>query len=317
MESRRPGPPGPFERSSVARNVLVLLLGTNDGRAADLYQDLQGKAALVRGAALGVHVEVVFCSGFGQYRVIRKRLGETDPPLDAVVTEPATVSSMELILKDLKGRTGLVLLNAWDPLAEAHFRQWNPAFPVGAISMPHGSFGALQGRQVSSVVPSEGSILVVTGPSRSSAAIERLQALKASLRPGIQVFDTEAGQWSEAEGALAFSIWYGVFKSRQDAIQAVVGQSDDLAVGARRAAISVANPQHARMFSEARYFGVGAVPGFGKERVDDGTLYASIVAPANAGTAIDLLHRFWADGRRLPQRSFTDVVPYPLSRGGD
>jgi ABC-type sugar transport system substrate-binding protein len=300
----------------VARNVLVLLLGTNDGRAADLYQDLQGKTARARGEALGVRVEVVFSSGFGQYRVIRKRLGEAALPLDAVVTEPATVASMELILKDLKNRTGLVLLNAWDPLAETYFGQWNPGLPIGAISMPHDKFGALQGRQVSSVVKSEGSILVVTGPSRSSAAIERLQALKASVRAGIQVFDTEAGQWSEAEGALAFSTWYGVFKSRQETIHAVVGQSDDLAVGARRAATAVPNPEHARMFAEARYFGVGAVPGFGKEKVDDGTLYASIVAPANAGTAIDLLHRFWAEGHRLPQRSFTDVVAYPQSRGG-
>jgi hypothetical protein len=300
----------------MARNVLVLLLGTNDGRAADLYQDLQGKTARARGEALGVHVEVVFCSGFGQYRVIRKRLGEAALPLDAVVTEPATLASMELILKDLKNRTGLVLLNAWDPLAEAYFGQWNPGLPIGAISMPHDKFGALQGRQVSNVVKSEGSILVVTGPQRSSAAIERLQGLKASLRPGIQVFDTEAGQWSEAEGALAYNTWYGVFKSRQETVHAVVGQSDDLAVGARRAATAVPNPEHARMFDEAKYFGVGAVPGFGKEKVDDGTLYASIVAPANAGTAIDLLHRFWGEGHRLPQRSFTDVVPYPPSRGG-
>jgi ABC-type sugar transport system substrate-binding protein len=300
----------------LARNVLVLLLGTNDGRPADLYQDLQGKAARAKGQALGVHVEVVFCSGFGQYRVIRKRLSETDLPLDAVVTEPATVSSMELILNDLKSRTGLVLLNAWDPVAETHFGRWNPAFPVGAISMPHDKFGELQGRQVSFALKTDGSILVVTGPSRSSAAIERLKALKASLRPGIQVFDTEAGQWSEAEGALAFSTWYGVFKSRQETIQAVVGQSDDLAVGARRAAMAVPSAEHAKMFAEARYFGVGAVPGFGKEKVDDGTLYASIVAPANAGMAIDLLHRFWAQGTRLPQRSFTEVVPYPLSRGG-
>ena len=70
------------------------------------------------------------------------------------------------------------------------------------------------------------------------------------------------------------------------------------------------------MFAEAKYFGVGAVPGFGKEKVDDGTLYASIVAPPNAGMAIDLLHRFWAAGRPLPQRSFSEVVPYPPSRGG-
>jgi hypothetical protein len=88
-------------------------------------------------------------------------------------------------------------------------------------------------------------------------------------------------------------------------------QSDDLAVGVCRAAAEVSNAEHVRMFAEAEYFGVGAVPGFGKEYVDDRTLHASIVAPPNTGTAVDLLQRFWATARPLPLRSLTDVVPYP------
>jgi ABC-type sugar transport system substrate-binding protein len=300
----------------VPRNVLVLLLGTDEGGPVDLYQDLQAKTAQARARALGIDAEVVFSTGFGQYRVIRKRLGDAARPLDAVVTEPATVGNIDLILKDLRGRTGVVLLNAWDPVVETHARQWAPGFPIGTISMPHSKFGELQGRQVSSVVGQGGSILVVTGPSRSSAAVERLQGLKSTVRPDIQVFDIEGGQWNETEGALAFGIWYGVFKSRRETIEAVVGQSDDLAVGARKAAASVANPEHARMFAQAKYFGVGAVPGFGKEKVDDGTLHASIVAPPNAGTAIELLHQYWSTGRTLALRSFSEVVPYPPSRDG-
>jgi ABC-type sugar transport system substrate-binding protein len=300
----------------VPRNVLVLLLGNNDGGPVDLYQDLQGRTARVRAQAAGVDVEVVFSSAFGQYRVIRKRLGDTARPLDAVVMEPATVANMDLILKDLQGRTGVVLVNAWDPLVETYHRGWGSEFPFATISMPHTKFGELQGRQVSAVVAQGGSILVVTGPSRSSAAVERLQGLKSTVRQDIQVFDIDAGQWNETEGALAFGVWYGVFKSRRETIEAIVGQSDDLAVGARRVATTVPNPEHARMFAQAKYLGVGAVPGFGKEKVDDGTLYASIVAPPNVGTAIDLLHQYWTTRRPLPLRSFSDVVPYPPSRDG-
>ena len=298
------------------RNVLVLLLGNNAGGPVDLYQDLQGKTALATARSVGIDVEVVFSAAFGQYRVIRKRLNDTSRPLDAVVMEPATVANMDVVLKDLRGRTGVVLLNAWDPLVETHYRQWSPGSPIGTISMPHGKFGELQGQQVSGVAGQGASILVVTGPSRSSAAVERLQGLKSTARPDIQVFDCEAGQWNETEGALAFGAWYGVFKSRRETIEAVVGQSDDLAVGARGAATRVPNAEHARMFARAKYFGVGAVPGFGKERVDDGTLYATIVAPPNAGTAVELLHQYWATGRPLPLRSFSEVVPYPPSRVG-
>jgi len=300
----------------VPRNVLVLLLGTNEGGPVDLYQDLQGRTARAAAKAVGLDIDVLFCSAFGQYRVIRKRLSDTTRPLDAVITEPATVANMDLILRDLQGRTGVVLLNAWDPLVETYHRAWDPGFPFGTISMPHTKFGELQGRQVSAVVGHGASILVVTGPSRSSAAVERLQGFKSTVRPDIQVFDIEAGQWNETEGALAFGAWYGVFKSRSETIEAVAGQSDDLAVGARRAATAVANVAHARMFAEAEYFGVGAVPGFGREKVDDGTLHASIVAPPNAGAAVELLHQFWTTRRPLPLRSFSEAVPYPPSRDG-
>ncbi len=300
----------------MSRNVFVLLLGTIDGAPVDLYQDLQAKAARTMAGAVGIDVEVAFASAFGQYRVLRKRLSDTARPLDAVIMEPATVVSMDVILKDLQGSAGVVVLNAWDPLVETHFGQWPKGFPFGTISMHHTKIGELQGRQVSGVVGQGGSILVVTGPSRSSAAVERLLGLKSTIRRDIQVLDCAAGQWNEAEGALAFGTWYSVFKSRRERIEAVVGQSDDLAVGARDVAIRVPDPEHAQMFSEAKYFGVGAVPGFGREKVDDGTLSASIVAPPNAGTALELLHQYWTTGRPLPLRSFSDVVPYPPPRNG-
>lgn len=45
--------------------------------------------------------------------------------------------------------------------------------------------------------------------------------------------------------------------------------------------------------------------------VDEGTLTASVEAPANAGLALTLLHRFWREARPLPLRSFTEPRPYP------
>lgn len=300
----------------MSRNVFVLLLGTIDGAPVDLYQDLQGKTAEAMGKTIGIDVEVVFASAFGQYRVIRRRLSEADRPLDAVIVEPATLANLDLILSDLRGRTGAVMLNAWDPAFETHMKDWPAAFPIGTVSMNHTKIGELQGRQVSSVVGQGASILVVTGPSRSSAAVERLQGLKSTIRPDVHVFDAEGGQWNEAEGALAFGSWYGVFKSRRETIEAIAGQSDDLVIGARTVALRVPNQEHARMFSQAKYFGVGAVPGFGKEKVDDGTLHASIVAPPNTGTALELLHQFWANGRALAPRFFSDVIAYPPSRNG-
>jgi hypothetical protein len=136
------------------------------------------------------------------------------------------------------------------------------------------------------------------------------------VRPDITVHTTEANQWSETDGILAFNSWYGVFKSRRDEIHAIAGQSDDLAVGASKAGAAVANAEHARMFGKARLFGVGGVPGYGKEMVDAGRLVASVTVRPNAGMAVALLRRFWSDGKALPLQSTSEAAPYPAASAG-
>jgi hypothetical protein len=297
----------------MGKTLLVLLLGNQEGEPVDLYQSLMLEEALSRGAAAGFRMEGACAPGYDQYRVLCKRLADTSSPVDAVLTEPASVSAMELMLKRLKGRTGLILLNAWDALVKDYVSDWGAGLPIGAVSTPHVEVGETQARQVSAVVPQGGAVLVITGPSRSASAPERLRGFRSRIRPDIDVHDTEGGEWSEAAGILAFNSWYGVFKSRHQEIQAMVGQSDDLAVGAREASRAVANPEHVRMFAKAKLFGVGCCPGYGKERVDDGTLQASVaLAPATI-KALELLGGFWTSGHAIPVRSFAEIAPYPPS----
>lgn len=295
----------------MGKTLFVLLLGDEEGNPVDLYQDLMQKEARRAGAAAGYSVDVAFAPGFDQYRVLRKRLADASSPVDAVLTEPANVMSMELMLKALKGHAGLMLLNIWDVLVERYALHWGAGLPFGAVSIPHVEVGEIQARQVSAVVPQGGAVLVVTGPPRSSSAPERLQGFRSEVRSDITVHYTGGGEWSEAAGMTAFDSWYGIFKSRHEEIHAIVGQSDDLAVGARQASRAVPNPTHVSMFAKAKLFGIGGCPGYGKERVDDGTLQASVVLPPATGMAIELLREFWTNGRSVPARSFDEVVPYP------
>ena len=300
----------------MGKNVFVVLLGDEKGEPVDLHQVLQREEALAEGKKAGFHVEVVCAPGYDQFRVLKKRLADPSSPVDAVVAEPASASTVTLMLKDLKGRVGLVLLNSWDPLVEQSAADWGAGLPLATVSMPHEEIGEIQGAQLSAVVPENGSVLVVTGPSRSSAAQGRLRGLRAAARPDIQIHDTEAGQWNEAAGITAFNSWYGVFKSRSEVIHAIAGQSDDVAIGARAAAVAVPNAEHAAMFQKARLFGVGACQGYGRELVDTGALQASVVAPATAGTAVALLERYWTDGKPLPLQSFNAAAPYPATSVG-
>ncbi len=289
------------------KSVFVLLPGKRE--AGDCYQLLQEEVALATGRELGLHVEVAYAPAFDQLRVLKRRLADG---LDAAVVEPASVATMGFILKELRGRTGFVLLNAWDASVEEAARGWGASFPFGTVSTDHPRIGRIQGAQVRGLLPQGGMALCVTGPRRSSAAQERFDGLRAAVGPGIEVLDTEAGDWTEPGGATAFGDWYRVFAARDAVIDVVAAQSDELAMGVRRAVRDLPAGPRTDAMRRARLLGVDACPGYGKQLVDDGTLTASVEAPANAGLALGLLHRFWTEARPLPLRSFTEPRPYPI-----
>jgi ABC-type sugar transport system substrate-binding protein len=289
------------------RAVFVLLPGRREEN--DHYQLLQEETALAAGARLGLRVEVAWAPAFDQLRVLKKRFLEPAPP-DAMVTEPSSQSTMGFLLRELRGRAGLVLLNAWGPEVELASSSWDRSSPLGTVSTDHAAIGRVQGEQVVRLARG-GSVLCVTGPRRSSAAQERLEALRATVGAGADLADTEAGEWTEAAGIMAFGDWYRVFKSRNPALAAVAGQSDELAVGVRSAIRALSDAAHRAALEKARFLGVDACPAYGRRLVDDGTLAASVIAPANTGLALELLHGFWAGKRPLPLRSFTTPSPYP------
>ena len=292
---------------AIDRTVFVLLPGRKEEN--DHYQLLQEETALAAAQRQGLRAEVAWAPAFDQLRVLKKRLLEPTAA-DAVVVEPASRSSLDLLLRELRGRTGLVLLNAWNPSVEEASRSWGPGLPFATVSTDHAAIGRIQGEQVRRLGRG-GQVLCVTGPRRSSAAQERLEGLRATVGADADVVDTEAGEWTEAAGIMAFGDWYRVFKSRNPALAAVAAQSDELAVGVGSAIRALSDSGHRVSLGAAKLLGVDACPGYGRRLVDEGTLAASIVAPANTGLAIDLLHRFWAEGRPLPLRSFTTPSAYP------
>jgi ABC-type sugar transport system substrate-binding protein len=297
----------------MAHSILVVLVGAGDGAETDHYQLLQEQDARSEAARAGVSAEIVLAPGFDHLRVIRGRVRGSGAPVDAVVVEAASITSTELILKELSGGTGLVLLNIEPPGLESHARLWGTRFPFGTVSTDHRRIGEIQGRQVNTLLPRGGEVLCVTGPEKASSAGDRLAGLRASLRRGITLYTTEAGHWTEGAGSAAFDSWYGLYRSRSFNVGVVAAQSDELAMGARAACERVANPAHRVMLTGARFLGVDACPGYGAKLVDSGKLAASVTTPANTGEAIRLLRQFWDADRPLPLRALTDSKPYPLS----
>jgi ribose transport system substrate-binding protein len=298
----------------MARSVFVLLIGNKEQGAINDFQLHQEEAAIAEGGRTGIDVEVVFAPAFDQLAAIRKRLVEArSRPVDAVVAQPANVAMADMIMRDLKGKTGLVIVSHWTPSVEEYGRTWGAQHPFGAVSADHHKIGEIQGQQISALLPKGGVVLGVLGPQRTGAAQERLTGLKAKLRPDVKLYQTEAAHWAEEAGVEAFKTWYTLFKLRNETVQVVAAQNDELAVGARGAALAVPNPEHRQMFSQARYLGIDCSPQYGTRMVDNGTLTASVVMPSNTDVAIRHLHAFWQHGRALPLRAFTEVTPYPAN----
>jgi ABC-type sugar transport system substrate-binding protein len=296
----------------MSKTILLVLTGDPEGET-DHYQVLQEQEARAEASAGGLQLEIVHASGFDHLRVIRKRLREEGAaPLDAVIVEPSTVAAASLLLKQLKGMVGLVLLNAWTPEIEEFARDWGADLPFGTVSTDHTTIGRIQGRQALALLPADGQVLCVTGPPGSSAAVQRLEGLRSVLgnRP---IFEAAAGYWTESDGSAAFDRWYGIYRKRTFRVDVIAAQSDELAMGVRTACAAVEDSAHREMLTKAPILGVDAVPAFGRKLVDAGKLRASVTTPANTGEAIRHLRRFWELHTPLPLQALTEPTPYPPS----
>jgi ABC-type sugar transport system substrate-binding protein len=294
------------------RRVFVLLIGNPAGGEVNHFQLLQEQTALEEGRQLGLEVEVMFAAAFDQLRVLKRRLidAAAGPP-DAVVTEPASTATLDLILAELRGRTGLIVLSAWGPSIERAMAGWGANLPIGGVGTDHAKVGEIQGKQVKGLLPSGGRVLYVAGPLRSSAAQQRLDGLKAQLGADIRLEETSAGQWIESDGVVAFNDWYRVAKSRDPVVQVIAAGNDELALGARSACEALTQPEHREALLRAKFLGVDACPTFGQRLIAERKLTASVLTPANTRLALSLLHNFYSHGTPLPGRSFTEARPYP------
>jgi ABC-type sugar transport system substrate-binding protein len=294
------------------RRVFFLLLGDTEQGQVNAFQKLQEQTALSEGKRLGFDVEVTLAPAFDQPRVLVKRLLDRGAPaIDAVVTEPGNTPTLNLMLNELRGKTGLIVLSAWAPTIEPAAAAWGAGLPMGTVSTNHRQVGEIQGRQVNGLLAEGGRVLYVAGPLHSSAAQERLEGLKSQIAGNVELLETAASQWVEEDGKVAFENWYRIAKSRDPIVQAIAGGADDLAYGARKACEALSNPQHREALLRARFLGVDALPEYGQRLIKEGKLTASVFTPPNTGAALEHLHRFWTQGTPVPLRAYTEARPFP------
>lgn len=93
--------------------------------------------------------------------------------------------------------------------------------------------GEMEMQKIADLLGGKGKIVIIEGPMGQSAQIERREGIQNILDkyPDIEVLAEKTANWSRSEGMTVMENWMQAF----DQIDAVIGENDEMALGAREA----------------------------------------------------------------------------------
>src|SRR6266576_2015121 len=285
------------------QNVVVALT-TKDND----YQAEQSASATEVASRLGVKIDVIYANNnaVDQCQQLLKVIQDKAHRPDAILVEPVGTAMYQVAKAAVAAGIGWGILNREaDYIPE--LRQTAPV-PVFAVSPDQEEVGRIQGKQLAAFT-TEGNILYIEGPSTSSAANLRTKGM-LSTKPRKVEMKVLKGDWSERSAHQAVTSWLSLSTSSQLHIQAVVCQNDAMAIGAREAFANL--PGAARkQWINTPFTGCDGVTKTGQEWVRSGQLRATVVIPAMAGLALEMLVKASSTGSMPAERTLCAPRSFP------
>jgi ABC-type sugar transport system substrate-binding protein len=283
-------------------NVIVSL-----STDASDFQRQQAKTAQEAASRLGAEIKIIYAQNdaIAQGEQLLKAIqGESRKRPDAILVQPCGRTGLPQVARAaaLAG-IGWGLLN-WpvDYLSELRAASHVPVF---LVSSDQHQIGRIQGQQMAALLPQGGSILYIQGPSSSAAAQQRAAGMAETKPDNIQVRLVKTDGWTEECGGRAVNVWLRLSIAQKDRIAMIMGQNDLLALGARYALLERGK------LGGPLFTGVDGLPEGGQKWVHKGYLAATIIVPANAGQALELLVEAFKTGAQPPEVTLTVPVCYP------
>jgi ribose transport system substrate-binding protein len=287
---------------STLKVLLSLVTTDND------YQREQASAAQAAASRTGVELRVLYAGGDAITQT-KQLLGLLQSPAEdrphAIVVEPAGTSMPQVAKACVQYGVGWIVVNrAADYIGELRA---SSKVPVAGVELDNVEVGRLQGRQFAALLPNGGTVLYLEGPA-IDVSKQRHAGTLETLPPNIDL-QSARGRWTEESGAQAVQIRLGL---RGTKLPDLVGsQNDAMAMGARAAIEALPpGPQRDHWLS-IPYTGVDGVSTTGQTWVQQHLLAATVITPALAGTAIELLAKSVATGQPMPARTAVSPVSYP------
>jgi ABC-type sugar transport system substrate-binding protein len=274
-------------RFAMKRLHVVVSLITQDND----YQVEQAAAAQEAADRLGVDVEILYADGDSiqqSQQILKFVQAERESRPHGIVLEPVGGTGLPQV-----ARAAVVAGISWAVLNREleYVRQLRQSFkvPVFGVSSDNLEIGRMQAQQLAALLPKGGTVLYIQGPAETDAAKLRTKGIEEAKSAAIHI-KAMKGSWTEASAFKAVTNWLRLSTSQSTHVDAVAAQNDAMAYGAKKALEDFAVDEAAReRWLNIPFLGCDGVPKTGQAWVRNGVLAATVVAPALAGQALEMM----------------------------
>jgi len=276
------------------------------------FQVAQAQSAEQAARKLGIDAEIVYADNDAvtqSTQLLQAIQSRVEARPDAIVVEPVGSTSMPQVARaaSAAGIGWAVLNKRPDYLAELRRTAKAAMF---AVTSDHFEIGRIQGRQFAALLPGDGAVLYIKGPSQSSAARERELGMLETKPPNVQLAMLK-GEWTEESAVRAVRSWLKLATSQSASIKLVGAQDDAMAMGARKAFQEISNEAERSRWLSLPFTGCDGQPATGQAWVREKRLAATVHIPPLAGQAMEILAKAIADGKQPLEQFLTSSFSIP------
>ncbi len=285
------------------RGILVSL--TSDRQEFQVSQAVEAERV---GKRLGLPVQVVYAdeNAVLQIHQLFERINAPaeQRPL-AFVVEPVKDEGLERLSRNaLAAGIGWVPLNRVAPYL-TDLREQHPKLPVCSVVTDQVEAGRVQGQQIRRLLPQGGTVLYIQGPAVSITEERRRGTEEAIEGSGVHL-QPLSGTWTEVSGEKAVLAWLRLKATATERVDMLACQNDLMAAGGRKALLAARSD-----LAGIPVVGMDGLPSGGPQLVEQRQLAATVVMPANAGRAVEVVAEWHRSGRQPPEQVRQAPESYP------
>jgi len=286
--------------------------------AVNPYHQLQAENASAVADRLALTLDVDFADGdFSvQVRQIVKATRQDVERPDVVMVMPVQETALRGLSEETVRRgIGWVFLNRTaGNVATLRQLATRPELAVGFVAPDQKGIGDAHARAVRLLFPQGAHVVYVQGRMTSSSAQERLAGFReAAARPGpaLDVAGMIDGNWAAEDCEKALLRWLQLVIPTKVQVDAVVCQSDFMAMGALAALRKAADTFHMPGLRTLPVVGCDGMASVGKRMVDQGELAATVVVSTSAAPAIEAAAAACRGTAAMPEEVLLPPRLYP------